>query len=39
MEAMDVTAHGRITIEPDKIDGQPCIRGLRFPVVTGRDDR
>jgi uncharacterized protein (DUF433 family) len=24
----------RITIEPDKMDGQPCIRGLRFPVVT-----
>jgi uncharacterized protein (DUF433 family) len=26
--------HDRITIEPDKMDGQPCIRGLRFPVVT-----
>ncbi|MGQ0574529.1 MAG: DUF433 domain-containing protein [Pseudonocardia sp.] len=26
--------HERITIEPDKMDGQPCIRGLRFPVVT-----
>lgn len=24
----------RITIEPGKMDGQPCIRGLRFPVVT-----
>lgn len=24
----------RITIEPEKMDGQPCIRGLRFPVVT-----
>jgi uncharacterized protein (DUF433 family) len=24
----------RITIEPDKMNGQPCIRGLRFPVVT-----
>lgn len=33
---MDVTAHERITIEPDKMDGQPCIRGLRFPVVTLR---
>ncbi len=26
--------HSRITIEPEKMDGQPCIRGLRFPVVT-----
>ncbi len=26
--------HDRITIEADKMDGQPCIRGLRFPVVT-----
>jgi uncharacterized protein DUF433 len=26
--------HDRITIEPDKMDGQPCIRGLRFPVVS-----
>jgi uncharacterized protein (DUF433 family) len=26
--------HQRITIERDKMDGQPCIRGLRFPVVT-----
>jgi uncharacterized protein (DUF433 family) len=26
--------HDRITIEPDKMDGQPCIRGLRFPVMT-----
>jgi uncharacterized protein (DUF433 family) len=26
--------HVRITIEPDTMDGQPCIRGLRFPVVT-----
>jgi uncharacterized protein (DUF433 family) len=24
----------RITIEPDKIAGQPCIRGLRIPVAT-----
>ncbi|MGQ0467091.1 MAG: DUF433 domain-containing protein [Sporichthyaceae bacterium] len=24
----------RITIDPDVMDGQPCIRGLRFPVVT-----
>jgi len=26
--------HDRITIEPGKMDGQPCIRGLRFLVVT-----
>lgn len=26
--------HDRITIEPDKMDGQPGIRGLRFPVVS-----
>ena len=25
---------GRITIEPDKHGGQPCIRGLRIPVAT-----
>jgi len=24
----------RITIDPAVMDGQPCIRGLRFPVVT-----
>ena len=22
----------RITAEPDKLGGKPCIRGLRFPV-------
>ncbi|MGQ0480270.1 MAG: DUF433 domain-containing protein [Pseudonocardia sp.] len=27
-------ANQRITIEPDKMDGQPCIRSLRFPVVS-----
>lgn len=31
---MTVPVHDRITIEPDTMDGQPCIRGLRFPVVT-----
>jgi uncharacterized protein (DUF433 family) len=25
---------GRITVDPTVMDGQPCIRGLRFPVVT-----
>jgi uncharacterized protein (DUF433 family) len=24
----------RITVEPDKMAGQPCIRGLRIPVAT-----
>lgn len=24
----------RITVEPGKMDGQPCIRGLRIPVAT-----
>lgn len=29
----DVTTD-RITIDPAVMDGQPCIRGLRFPVVS-----
>ena len=24
----------RITIEPGKMGGAPCIRGMRFPVAT-----
>ena len=24
----------RITLEPDKMAGRPCIRGLRIPVAT-----
>ncbi|MCA1702314.1 MAG: DUF433 domain-containing protein [Actinobacteria bacterium] len=24
----------RITVEPDKMGGFPCIRGLRIPVAT-----
>ncbi|MHB8753168.1 MAG: DUF433 domain-containing protein [Aggregatilineales bacterium] len=24
----------RITVEPDQMDGLPCIRGLRIPVTT-----
>jgi uncharacterized protein (DUF433 family) len=24
----------RITVEKDKMDGVPCIRGLRIPVAT-----
>jgi uncharacterized protein (DUF433 family) len=27
-------AFPRITIEPDKMCGVPCIRGLRIPVAT-----
>lgn len=24
----------RITVEPGKMNGQPCMRGLRIPVAT-----
>lgn len=24
----------RITVDPDKMGGMPCIRGLRIPVAT-----
>lgn len=27
-------AFERITVEPDKMGGVPCIRGLRIPVAT-----
>lgn len=27
-------AFSRITVEADKMGGQPCIRGLRIPVAT-----
>lgn len=26
--------YSRITIDPDKMGGAPCIRGLRIPVAT-----
>jgi uncharacterized protein (DUF433 family) len=26
--------YSRITIDPEKMDGVPCIRGLRIPVAT-----
>ena len=26
--------HERITVSPNQMGGQPCIRGLRFPVAT-----
>jgi uncharacterized protein (DUF433 family) len=31
--AFDVT-FARITVEPDKMAGRPCIRGLRIPIAT-----
>ena len=31
---MSAQVHDRITIDSDTMDGQPSIRGLRFPVVT-----
>lgn len=31
---MTTPLHDRITIDPAVLGGQPCIRGLRFPVVT-----
>lgn len=27
-------AFERITVDPDKMGGQPCLRGLRIPVAT-----
>jgi uncharacterized protein (DUF433 family) len=27
-------AYQRITVDPDKMGGVPCIRGLRIPVAT-----
>jgi len=26
--------YDRITVDPDQMDGVPCIRGLRIPVTT-----
>jgi uncharacterized protein (DUF433 family) len=31
---MEAVAFDRITIEPEKMGGLPCIRGLRIPVTT-----
>lgn len=28
-----ISAHSRITIEADKRDGRPCIRGMRITVL------
>jgi uncharacterized protein (DUF433 family) len=30
---MDIVATPRITIEPDKCGGRPCIRGMRIRVT------
>jgi uncharacterized protein (DUF433 family) len=30
----EVVIFDRITIEPDTMAGQPCLRGLRIPVAT-----
>lgn len=27
-----IPGYDRITVEPDKVDGKPCIRGLRISV-------
>ena len=29
-----VVTFDRITVEAGKMDGQPCVRGLRIPVAT-----
>ncbi|MBV9223884.1 MAG: DUF433 domain-containing protein [Acidobacteriaceae bacterium] len=29
-ETMVVAVHPRITVEPDKRDGMPCLRGMRI---------
>ena len=31
---MQATNFERITINPNQMDGVPCIRGLRIPVAT-----
>lgn len=32
MRGMEAAVFDRITVEPGKMGGQPCIRGLRFTV-------
>ena len=34
MRTLVVMTFDRITVEPGKMNGQPCIRGLRIPVAT-----
>ena len=31
---MQTTDFERITVNPNQMDGMPCIRGLRIPVAT-----
>jgi uncharacterized protein (DUF433 family) len=30
----DTTRFPRITVDPEQMDGVPCLRGLRIPVAT-----
>jgi uncharacterized protein (DUF433 family) len=30
----EAVSFGRITVDPDKLEGKPCIRGLRISVET-----
>jgi uncharacterized protein (DUF433 family) len=34
MPAMQATNFERITVNPNRMGGVPCIRGLRIPVAT-----
>ena len=36
-QAMASTVHPRITIEPGKCGGKPCIRGMRIRVIDVLD--
>jgi uncharacterized protein (DUF433 family) len=33
LRTSDDMAYERITVDPDKLGGQPCIRGMRFSVA------
>lgn len=34
VEEVSDMKYTRITVEPDKMGGVPCVRGLRIPVAT-----
>lgn len=34
MSTVVTVSSERITVEAGKMDGQPCVRGLRIPVAT-----
>ena len=34
LAGMKLMLYTRITVDPDKMGGVPCIRGLRVPVAT-----